>query len=555
MAEMKPEGIRAVYRRIIKSLGKVKTDHDLELIDKTNDSGSGADKSFVYAKVDKGTVVIANSSDEAAKKDKTFTKIDLSDGLSRDELVALGIKPEEIEILGIIGRGWKLKGEKDAQADTDPKSQIIEDSEVAMFDNACREYADAYGWSKFEAQNAYLYPPKDPKDPGFVRQDLETLAKNRKSAEAALFEKIKLVKTKDELLKAIKTELSLDDSSPIIRNINHYFDSAQSDISKDDNKKEILTYILKLASGSQWNNNFQLIQLRIRIPIETKYTGDMSLASLKAWAPTAKEFSTAPMPAPTPASPTGTTGSTGATDKRTEAIAKAKELATKGDYAGARKALDGYVADEEGKKIDEALQRVVNAEEYVKTKDYENARDIYKNYLQGIPYLPKAIDRLDELEKLFQRQRPVLLDARAKLEQCSTLSSEIRELLRLQPDGWIVSGKAKGENIIKIIDPLRSVDIGEISGGVESMDKLANFNLSLVSAIDYYEKGKYDTALKLLGPLKRPDYYKSFYLAKCHEKLAEAERSKKDRDKFVEIGHLRSALSSYTEAAQRNGLL
>ncbi|MBI5701555.1 hypothetical protein HZC34_06945 [Candidatus Saganbacteria bacterium] len=42
-------------------------------------------------------------------------------------------------------------------------------------------------------------------------------------------------------------------------------------------------------------------------------------------------------------------------------------------------------------------------------------------------------------------------------------------------------------------------------------------------------------------------------MAKCHEKLAEAERSKKDRDKFVEIGHLRSALSSYTEAAQRNG--
>ena len=109
------------------------------------------------------------------KENKNGTEVNLTDGISKEELAALGVKQADIDV--VIAQGWAL--DSDSTKQTNEYSTVIEDDELDKTFTAIRQYADAHGISEDEAEKIYFKC-------SLSREDLQEVKKQRIGAEDAL---------------------------------------------------------------------------------------------------------------------------------------------------------------------------------------------------------------------------------------------------------------------------------------------------------------------------------------------------------------------------------
>ncbi|MBU1026920.1 MAG: hypothetical protein KKA31_04245 [Candidatus Margulisbacteria bacterium] len=223
----------------------------------------------------KGEVVYVKDGKIVDATTPGVTKIDLRDGLSQKEAKALGLTAKQAD--QIAAQGWALKGETGVQ--TDDSAKVLDVSELARFDAAIQEFADANGWSFDEALQAYYA-----NNAKFQRTDTKARKENRVKTEAELLKGLKKVTNADQFTAYLKETLKLQDDNPILANLKAF------DFSKAADRQKAIAYIIKLASGSEWSKDFQEKILKFAKAIQTPYKGQLDLASIKAWAPEAKAY-------------------------------------------------------------------------------------------------------------------------------------------------------------------------------------------------------------------------------------------------------------------------
>ena len=203
------------------------------------------------------------------------TKIDLRDGLSQKEAKALGLTAKQAD--QIAAQGWALTDDKGVQ--TGDSAKVLDVSELAKFDAAIQKFANANGWSFEEALQAYYAD-----NTKFGRIDTEARKENRVKTEAELLKGLKKVTKADQFTAYLKETLKLQDNNPILANLKAF------DFSKAADRQKAIAYIIKLATGSEWSKDFQVNVLKFAEAIQTQYSGQLDLASIKVWAPTAKAY-------------------------------------------------------------------------------------------------------------------------------------------------------------------------------------------------------------------------------------------------------------------------
>jgi len=275
-----------------------------------------ASDTVIYVKKgDNGVLFL--STEAQAEKDKAIIKLDLRDGLDSEEAKALGIHIDS-GVNKIAAQGWALKaGDEGFQEKTEDVS-VLDNEEIVKYDQAIQEFADAKGWTYEQAQAAYYIDKTE-----FGRQDIKAQKDNCLASEKSLADATKGATTPEQFTAAVKTQLGItDDNNPILLNLALYIKDNNLDMSKSEDRAKAIAYIMTNASGSQWGETFQKDTLKLPNPIETKYSGQMDLTSIKAWATTAKEYGNQPAQPSAPSTP-GTTAAGPATIDAPSAPAQA----------------------------------------------------------------------------------------------------------------------------------------------------------------------------------------------------------------------------------------
>ncbi|MBI5701451.1 hypothetical protein HZC34_06395 [Candidatus Saganbacteria bacterium] len=273
MAELKTN--TNLYVRLISSWNLFLKKDELKKIGDTNDKGDGSADTFVYAKFSGNVVVIKDKNDKSA--DQTFTKIDLSDGLSFEELMALGIDPKQFVLVRTIARGWHLDGDKTAQKE--PEASNIDDVDLLKFDNAVKEYARSRRMAYDEALNAFTLGSQKLE---LRTEEMGNWDKNIEFVEAFLADKTKGITDAIAFLLVVKNELNIkNNGNPILLGFFGYIEDWQM---SDGMRKKVAGFLIKIAIASQWSESFQRTIFNLSYPIKQKYRGQMDFESLKAWA-------------------------------------------------------------------------------------------------------------------------------------------------------------------------------------------------------------------------------------------------------------------------------
>ncbi len=233
---------------------------------------------------------------EQAKSDKSIKTIDLTNGLDQDEAKTLGVDIST-GINRIAAQGWALKKGEEGYQENVADVSVIDNDEIVKQDAAIQKYADAKGWS-FEEAQAYYYTFKNPED--FSRQDLDTQKTNRIASEATLFAAAKEAPNAELFYASVGKQLGIDDKNPIMLNLKQYVEKEKIDLGTPEGKQKAVAYIMKNASASRCDKDFQTKNLGLNIAIGTQYDGLMDLNSVMAWAPTATAFGTAAQAAAQP---------------------------------------------------------------------------------------------------------------------------------------------------------------------------------------------------------------------------------------------------------------
>ncbi|OGC18957.1 hypothetical protein A2310_05965 [candidate division WOR-1 bacterium RIFOXYB2_FULL_37_13] len=262
------------YLNILKYGNQKLSREQIDKIKATNDKGVGAAQTFVYAKTEGDTVIITSSSDP---QPKDSVKVDLSDGLSFEELKALGINPQEIDFITISARGWKLIGETETQPGTE--AEIIDGKEASLASKKVSEYADREGISEETAWKLYF-----DKEAHLDRVSPTDKTKRLAAEESIQQEYIEYQLDPDNMGKAFTGFLNEAKNVP-----------ADSIITKNDPKDA--TELRRLAFGSRFNARIQKEILGVTVPIGTKCEDINNADKIFEWAKNTKTLKEPPPPA------------------------------------------------------------------------------------------------------------------------------------------------------------------------------------------------------------------------------------------------------------------
>lgn len=282
MAEITPLLSSQLFLRIIR-FGNPKIKFDSQAEDKiieTNDKGSGCEKTFVYAK-QQGEMLFVRLPSEENNSDNSYSKVDLSDGLSLDEMRALGFSNEKIEALKIVARGMALE---DDILDVDNDMSVISDSDdLPKFWQAVKSFSIGNRFTTEQSLYALLvlFTGKVGKP---TRKDHKLRDERLKEIEALIYGKCSESKNTEQFLAEASTALGINDPENIVlKNIKGYIEANSLNMSDPSDKMKAVVFISISVIGSIWPEAFQREELGFKHYLTTSFEGELTFDRIAEW--------------------------------------------------------------------------------------------------------------------------------------------------------------------------------------------------------------------------------------------------------------------------------